>query len=541
MESTFVWIVMFAGAAVALLGVFLVASERELKVKRREIEALLARLENTPQGSTATQSIQSEAEQAAAADLRAQNRNLQNELNAITSELDQSRNTIDDLRNSQQNSTNSHIENQQLSAANDRLSREVTELRSRLSASEAQIHSPVSQSRDEQEAYAQMQAELDELRQTLNESQSKIRELERARQNLPDVNVIEAAHRQERESLQQRIAELAQEVSHGREKLAELQTLRDRLAETENIQNSLRDEIRRHENEIPRWQARLAAGDESRQRLAALQVPCNELLSKQAALADRQRQLQEELMAFARLIAAPGDATEQANRTSAAKTDGSEEPNASPQPSSARPISSGNFSSTLEAAPELRAAQNVTVEPTSNTTPAAPSGRRYGILGALLFIAAAGVFGLQLLVSDSEQASYSTATTKTPERSAPTQLSEPALISKAQEPSVETSRSRAPRATAQSAPAIRENPAPAIIDNQTAKAERAALGTYRVIRTTRVYAAPNEISRSIGDIEPGINVTVVDAREGWLEIHSKHGRPPGFIRRDTAARVTGRN
>jgi hypothetical protein len=52
-----------------------------------------------------------------------------------------------------------------------------------------------------------------------------------------------------------------------------------------------------------------------------------------------------------------------------------------------------------------------------------------------------------------------------------------------------------------------------------------------------VYAAPNELSRSLGDIEPGINVDVVDAREGWLEIHSKHGRPPGFIRREVAARL----
>ena len=45
MDSSFVWILMFAGAAVALLGLFLVASERELKSKRREIEELLAKLE----------------------------------------------------------------------------------------------------------------------------------------------------------------------------------------------------------------------------------------------------------------------------------------------------------------------------------------------------------------------------------------------------------------------------------------------------------------------------------------------------------------
>jgi hypothetical protein len=56
-----------------------------------------------------------------------------------------------------------------------------------------------------------------------------------------------------------------------------------------------------------------------------------------------------------------------------------------------------------------------------------------------------------------------------------------------------------------------------------------------------VYAAPTELSRSLGDIEPGVHVNVVNARNGWLEIHSKHGRPPGFIREEAAVRVPGAN
>jgi hypothetical protein len=32
-------------------------------------------------------------------------------------------------------------------------------------------------------------------------------------------------------------------------------------------------------------------------------------------------------------------------------------------------------------------------------------------------------------------------------------------------------------------------------------------------------------------------VNVVSARDGWLEIRSKNGRPPGFIKSDTAVRV----
>lgn len=44
MESMFLWIVLFSAAAVLLLGLFLVASEKELKKKRGEINELLTQI-----------------------------------------------------------------------------------------------------------------------------------------------------------------------------------------------------------------------------------------------------------------------------------------------------------------------------------------------------------------------------------------------------------------------------------------------------------------------------------------------------------------
>jgi len=41
MDSMLIWIVMFAGAAIALLAVFLVASEKELKRKNDELDVLM--------------------------------------------------------------------------------------------------------------------------------------------------------------------------------------------------------------------------------------------------------------------------------------------------------------------------------------------------------------------------------------------------------------------------------------------------------------------------------------------------------------------
>jgi hypothetical protein len=70
------------------------------------------------------------------------------------------------------------------------------------------------------------------------------------------------------------------------------------------------------------------------------------------------------------------------------------------------------------------------------------------------------------------------------------------------------------------------------------KAETA--GTYETTHASRVYAAPSEFSQQVGDIEPGVKVNVVNAKNGWLEIHSKYGRPPGYIRKE-AARLASQN
>ena len=534
MDGMFVWIVMFAGAAVALLGLFLVASERELKVKRREIETLVAKLEDTPQGFAQTQSVDTQGAQAELADLRSQNRSLQDELGRLTDELDQTRNTIGELRNSQQHSASSQIESQQLGAANERLTREVNELKSRLAA----VQSSASPGRDQQEGHARMQAEIDNLKSMLNESHAKIRDLESARQNLPDMNAIAAAHSQERDNLQRRISELEGRISSDQEKLAEHQTMRDRLAQAQSIQDSLRDEIRRHEEEIPRWQARVAAADESRQRLAALQAPCNELLSKQAALADRQRQLQEDLVAFARQIAASADASERSNSAAHADSMGNATANVSSH--EAKSPSSGNLSSVSrgDAEREIRAAQDAALESSANPAPGG-SGRRYGMLGMLLFIAAVGGLSIHFFTSESEPPRVTAKPTQT---SAPGGIAERAVAPRAQQAVIETQARPTPQHAAAQAKAVaNDNAAPAGVANQPAKTQTASLGTYQIVRSSRVYAAPSELSRYIGEIEPGVNVNVVNARDGWLEIHSKHGRPPGFIRREAAARLTGQN
>jgi len=57
---------------------------------------------------------------------------------------------------------------------------------------------------------------------------------------------------------------------------------------------------------------------------------------------------------------------------------------------------------------------------------------------------------------------------------------------------------------------------------------------YETVRSTFVFAEPSASSRKVGNISNGTQVKVVGSTDDWLEVRSRVGRPPGFIRRDDA-------
>lgn len=57
---------------------------------------------------------------------------------------------------------------------------------------------------------------------------------------------------------------------------------------------------------------------------------------------------------------------------------------------------------------------------------------------------------------------------------------------------------------------------------------------YEIVRNTPVREEPTNSSRVVAEIGKGTQITVVGSGGGWLEIRSKHGKPPGFIRADDA-------
>ena len=75
---------------------------------------------------------------------------------------------------------------------------------------------------------------------------------------------------------------------------------------------------------------------------------------------------------------------------------------------------------------------------------------------------------------------------------------------------------------------------------QPAAARRtAAPGVYETTRPTSVYADPSSASPVISKIDSGTRINVVSSAGGWLEVRSRRGNPPGYVRSDDARLIGG--
>jgi hypothetical protein len=60
---------------------------------------------------------------------------------------------------------------------------------------------------------------------------------------------------------------------------------------------------------------------------------------------------------------------------------------------------------------------------------------------------------------------------------------------------------------------------------------------YETVRATTVFEQPSASSTNVATIPQGTRVNVVSSNGNWLEVRSKSGKPPGFIRRSDAVLV----
>jgi len=527
MDSMFIWIVMFAGAAIALLAVFLVASEKELKKKRLEIDQLLTKLGDTPAaagapglGEVAPDFSSQELDQ-----LRSRNHQLESELAELSNKLQSGANGNEELELAQRNVEIAKSNAQWLQTSNDELKAQVTEFKTRLQASEARASDSVSGPQDATDRQRELEREVADLREQLAESKSQFRALDGMEHKLANVDAIESNHREEKTRLEAKIAEFEKQLSAANAaRTNEVETLREQLAESQRIQQSMRDERRGLEQEMARWQARVKEAEDQCDQFSALQAPLDDLLAKQSALVERQRDYQEAMAGFSRLITISNERSPQAagfNEFQAAAPVGE---------TRLAPMGNGIYEADAAA---VSPAQVIAAAQTAEKPK-----RRFGLFPVVIAV----IFGGSLTALFwSMQGSDPTITAsplpvarQNKAAAAPVRAAQPEPT--ASEPSVPP---EAPGAKEVATPAVKEKaqPAKAI---EVAKVQQPVGGTYEITQSSRVYAAPSELSQQMGDIEPGVRVTVVNSKNGWLEIHSKHGRPPGYIRKESA-RVLAQN
>jgi uncharacterized protein YgiM (DUF1202 family) len=95
------------------------------------------------------------------------------------------------------------------------------------------------------------------------------------------------------------------------------------------------------------------------------------------------------------------------------------------------------------------------------------------------------------------------------------------------------------RLKASRAVAARRTPSRAPFPQPVAARRTTEPGVYETTRETSVYEGPSSASRVISQIGSGTRINVVNSAGNWLEVRSKRGNPPGYVRSGDA-RLIGR-
>ena len=297
-------------------------------------------------------------------------------------------------------------------------------------------------------------------------------------------------HQEEQRKLKALVRELEHELSQGNTQLQAVAETQERLQQAERICHELSDENHQLREEITDWQKRFAASEEYQREIGILKQQLHALQSEHDALLQSNRRMEEQLNLQRELDSSSSrnDSANLLNSHSAEKI---------------AAVLSSDFTGSTHATGQKLADPATSSGKATRVRRFLPSlilpKLRFGaiIVSAIGAIAVAGI-------------SVQALRTEPPSSAAPAHT--------------ETATVEEPAAAASLRPTI--EPVPRV------------RGTFQTVRPTQVFSEPSEDSALVASIAKGVRLNVVDSREGWLEIRSKHGRPPGFIRRDEAVRVS---
>jgi len=562
MDTIFIWVI--AGATIGLLGIFLVASERELKSKRQELQDLRNKLTDVPVRESFPASAGAHpGEDGTSAELVARNEQLLQEVSSLSKKLEGSESQLEQLDTLRAHLNSKESEITELRWERERLQSEIATLKARPESDAPRSSEPNSNSDKE--------AEIIALKEQLEAGQVKIRDLEKARENLSGIESRETAFEELRSRLETNALHLQNELASEREKNQALEANRMQLSEIEQRYQELSEANLRLQEENSQLQQHRGQNHFHEERWYMLRQRLEGLQARQAEVSEQERIIQEEILAISQLLdvvpeyvpepesqnsihyarnnvleLTSNERLDMQNRDTergAFETAGSDIHVSSIDKTNgfSSEVQHQNSMDLTTAAAAANQASRELSRPGLKT-----KKRRFGIFSAALgVLAVSGVLAAGFLSKDSEP------------KPSTAELS-PAAPNK-QPAGFQTASNRLSSATTAGATSaykpLPENPDNSFpqnspLDSRSTKTSERTPGavasekplsttweSYEIVRPTRVFSSPSEHSQLIANIEPGTQVNVVDSRNGWLEIRSKHGRPPGFIPKAAATRI----
>jgi DNA repair exonuclease SbcCD ATPase subunit len=192
METLYVWLFIFAGATMIVVGICLLASERELRKQRSELEELRRnRRISEAQGSETHPSAELMTLNKDLAESRQQvdklmmkNNELLEMTNSLSSKLAARERTVEELQTIQDRLPGIESDNQRLHSATQELQEEIANVKTQLGTTESRFSEAVTQAQEIAEHNTKLQTEVSELNHQLQASQKTIKVLEAEQQSL---------------------------------------------------------------------------------------------------------------------------------------------------------------------------------------------------------------------------------------------------------------------------------------------------------------------------------------------------------------------
>ncbi|MGZ9130014.1 MAG: hypothetical protein ACXW4Z_19735 [Candidatus Binatia bacterium] len=446
------------------------------------------------------------------------NETLQSTVAALNRNLAERDNRIATLQSAAQDAARIQIENQRLRVENQGLRDEATGQRLQLNARDTQLRELARQNLEGADRHERLETAVNDLHRRLKDNQSREQELAAARQQLASLEERENYHSKQIPQLEARLADMEREITAAKNQAQVLDDARRRLSDTQQICQELADENRRLWQEVSRWQEGFAVSVATRVASDSKDIKVVQTRANGGA---------EFSVDWHSLLPTKSDEHMPAE-TSIWET-------TSPHKGLQRTRGEHRQHSSGDSP------AGVSMETAEDTNwRALKSVKQQWHFGALAasVVAVAGAVALGMLgnrISPPKEATVAitSSSQEYPVEAASKPQSEPEPRPQGAVSPTNTS----PEYRAQAVAKPQSKPAPqqrGVVQTVRPTPRR---GTFETVLATQVYDGPSENAALVASIQAGMKVNVVNSSRGWLEIRSRYGRPPGFIRQDTAVMV----